>query len=774
MKKRLLALLFSVVILAVCLTSVYAAPTDETEPADDKTTAATTVKSGKGEVAETIVCELDDPEATPEDIAENTYTFKVAASNDRFVLAYDEKTSYIALYDQTTGQKWYSNPPIAQAADPYTVGMAITDIRSVLKLVYTKSSLKEDKANSYSGSVIKDGVTYQEVENGLRVNYNFTELKFTIPVQYTLTDDGMIAEILYKEIDATESSNTINDIEFLSYFGAAGPKDEGYFIIPDGAGAIVNFNNEKNADSLMYAKKFYGEDMALAKETDVKSSRSEDITLPIYGMVKNGYGFLAEVTNGAEMATLHCKSAGSSTVGNYSIIYTKATHHVHYDIPLMGQTGDSSSNAMYNAQETVADETYTLNFHFMEGPNDDYMTVANHYREILTERGWLTQDTITDEFYVDFYGAVSKKKSFVGIMYNARETLTSFEQAQAILADLKAGGVDAISASYLNYSNEFFGRDIELDMSPSGSLGGKKALDALLKYAADNGVTLSMAADFVSLPTGGKGYSTFKDTANVINIEPIRVFPYSLNGNTVDKNKKPYYLLKGERYDEAVSTLIDAAKAAGYNAIYFDEDAVQLYSDLSPEGMQRDTLSGVQAEKFGAIGEAGNAVVLSNPNAYLFAAADKMTDIPVCSSKELLFDGEIPFLQAVLRGTKNIAGESMNITDVSDESFLRHIEYGTNMKYALINAESEALLNTEMTFLYSATYKNFADQIKARYESFTTYTDAVKDAKMVGHSREDGVATVTYDNGVKVIVNYNEEAVTVGGKSVDAMSFAVV
>jgi len=111
---------------------------------------------------------------------------------------------------------------------------------------------------------------------------------------------------------------------------------------------------------------------------------------------------------------------------------------------------------------------------------------------------------------------------------------------------------------------------------------------------------------------------------------------------------------------------------------------------------------------------------------------------------------------------------------VSDESFLRHIEYGTNMKYALIESESEALLNTEMTFLYSATYKNFADQIKARYEAFTTYTDAVKDAKMVAHSHKDGVATVTYDNGVKVIVNYNTEAKTVDGTTVDAMSFAAV
>ncbi len=748
------------------LATAYAEP-DTSDAAVDATAPVADVPVG--EVVETIVSENpDDPEAT------ETFTFVKAASNDRFILAYDEATTFVSLTDKQTGEVWYSNPPIALGTDPYTEGIANTGIRSVLHLRYTNESLQEKETNSYSGSVMKKSAPVSLVEDGLRVDYNFKDVKAIIPVQYKLTEDGMTAEILYNEIDTTDSKNFINNMDFLTYFGAAGEEDEGYLVIPDGSGAIIDFNNQKNSDGIRYTKEFYGTDMAQVITTEIVTSRNENITLPVFGMVKNGNGMLAEVTSGAEVATLNAATSGNRLVGAYNVIYTTATYRINYEIPLMGQVSSDTSIAMYNAQDPVADETYTIQFHFTDGKDDTYMTLAGAYRDTLIERGWLAQGDIQNELYVDFYGAVSKKKSFVGIVYNARETLTSFGQAQEILGDLKAGGVTEISANYLNFSNDFFAGDMEIELEPSGSLGGKTDLAALMAYANENGTSVSLSADFVTLPSNGHGYSTTRDTADVINISPIKVYPFSLHGNTMDLTKKPYFLVQGEKYATGVDQLIEAMEESGNKALFFDADAVQLYSDLAPNGLQRGALVDVQGAQFARLVEAGASITMSNPNAYLFAYANDIVDVPVCSSKELVFDGDIPFLQAVLRGVKNIGGESMNITDVSDEAFLRHVEFGTHMKYGLINAESEALLNTDHTFLYSATYTNFAEQIKARYADYTVYSDAVGDAKMVGHTRENGVATVTYDNGVKVIVNYNNKAVTVAGATVEAMDFAIV
>ncbi len=748
MKKRMLAVLLGVVLVLSSVCAVYAAPAAATEPYEQ------TIVSGEG----------DD---------QVTYTFKGMASNDRFVLAIDEASTYISLTDKTTGQTWYSNPPIAVSTDPYLEGMAKTDIRSILHVSYTNASLKVKETNSYSGSVMKEAFEIKEVKDGIRVDYNFEEVKITIPVQYTLTEDGMKAEILYSEMKQ-DSTNVINTIDFLTYFGAAGEKDEGYMIVPDGSGAVINFNNDKNVDSMMYKKPFYGADQAITTNADVVSSRSETITLPVYGMVKNGYGFLAEVVSGAETAFLEAATSGNRLIGAYNVIYTSADHRITYELPLMGQISSETSNARYNAEDAVSLDSYAVQFHFSENNQSSYATLASKYREILTERGWLKKGEITNKFYAELYGAVSKKKSFVGILYNARETLTSFEQAQAILQDLQDGGVSEIGVQYVNFSDDFFNNDIEIKLNPSGSLGGKKGMNSLLTFASEKKIDIASAADFFTIKSGGNGYNMFWDVADAINISPIEVFPVSLNGNTFDTSKRPYKLIDPTKYENGITSLKEAMNKYGYTSFYFDDEAVQLYSDLTPGGLQAERTSAEQAKQFAALAEAGAKITMSNPNAYLFAVADELVNIPVCSSKEILFDGDIPFLQIVLRGVMNFGGESMNITDVSDEAFLRHLEYGTNIRYALINATSEALLNTDHTFLYSATYDNFKDQIKERYQVIKAYGEAVGDATITAHSRENGVATTTYSNGVKVIINYNDAAVTVNGTTVDGMSYAIV
>ncbi len=750
MKKRILALLLSVVLTVASVSVAYA-----TQGATPTT-----------EIPDRI--EYTDSFGDP-----MAYEFETVANNDRFELDLDRTSTYIRVVDKTTGQAWYSNPPIGINDDPYVQGIAKTNMRSAFHLVYTNATLKETETNAYAASVTKGSFDIKDVDNGVRIDYKLDEMKFVIPVQYTLTDAGLRAEILFSEIEEN-GTNTINRIKFLQYFGTAGEEDEGYLVIPDGSGAIVNFNNKKNSDGVMYAKDIYGIDYAKVTEAELETSREESINLPVYGMVKNGYGFLAEIVSGAEIAELNAATSGNRLVGGYNTINTTATYRVNYKVPLMGQVNSDVSDAMFNAQDVTSCETYAVEYRFSDSKDTTYASLAGMYRDTLLERGWLAQDEVSDKLYTQFYGGVSKKKSFLGIMYNARETLTSFADAQKILGDLKDGGVANISAQYVNFSDDFFARDMEIALNPSGSLGGKKEMAALLDYAAENGLVLSAAADFVTLPSGGNGYSTFFDVADAINVEAIKVFPFSLNSNTFDTSKKPYYLVDPTKYGEAVKTLIETADKYGYKAYYFDEEAVQLYSDLAPKGAQSEKTSGYQAEQMAVLAEAGILLTMANPNAYLFQYADEMVEIPVCSSKEHLFDQDVPFLQTVIRGLKNFGGESMNITDVSDESFLRHLEYATDMRYALIEADSEALLNTDHSFLYSATYSNFADQIKERYKAFEELGKATEDANITAHTREDNVAVTTYSNGVKVIVNYNADAVTVDGTTVDGMSYAIV
>lgn len=772
MKKRLFALMMSVLLVLTSASIAFATESAETD--------APAAAGADFEIS--IPREDDEPVV---------YKYETIAKNDRFTLLLDKATTFFCVVDNATGQKWYSNPPIANGDDPYAAGIAITDLRSVIGLTYTNPELQVKVTNNAVASVNKETFEITEIENGFHILYDFAEAKIKIPVQFTLTETGLKAEILYKEIIENHyeyGGNTINHIDFMKYFGAADEKDEGYLVIPDGSGAIVEFNNDKNVNEMVYKKEFYGQDMAKVTETDQFTSREEKITLPMYGMVKNGYGMLAEVTSGAEMASLNAATSGNLLVGGYNVIYTNSVFRVNYSIPLMSQVASETSNAMYNAEDPTSVESYTVEYHFDEEKGANYITMANDYREILLERGWLTDDEVSDRLYTEFYGAVNKKKSFVGILYTARETLTSFAEAQAILNDLTEGGVENITALYQNYSDDYFEKRIETKVNASGSLGGQGAMTDLINDAASKKIPVSVAADFVTIHTDGNDYSTYWDVADAINVSPIAVYPFSLNGNTMNLSEKPYYLVDSRNYDKGVDSLIQAAADKGYTSYYFDEEALQLYSDLAPGANQGDKTSMIQREQFKKIADSGIEVTMSNPNAFLMAYADYLVDIPVCSSKEILFDEDVPFLQTVLRGMKNFGGESMNISDVSQSSFLRHLEYGTDMKYSLINSDSEALLNTDMTFLYSATYdrskytaegsvaqiETYADQIKERYKAFDEFGDKIGQAGITAHTREGDVAITTYSNGVKVYVNYGDAAATVNGVQIDAMGYKIV
>lgn len=66
----------------------------------------------------------------------------------------------------------------------------------------------------------------------------------------------------------------------------------------------------------------------------------------------------------------------------------------------------------------------------------------------------------------------------------------------------------------------------------------------------------------------------------------------------------------------------------------------------------------------------GYSLTMANPNASLYAYADYITDLPLSSSDNVLFDYDIPFVQMVLKGTKGYSGNSININDMSQETFL--------------------------------------------------------------------------------------------------------
>lgn len=107
-------------------------------------------------------------------------------------------------------------------------------------------------------------------------------------------------------------------------------------------------------------------------------------------------------------------------------------------------------------------ENYTVKYHFLDSTDVTYSDLASTYRTILQEEGMTKTNSLDNRLFVELYGGVTKTKSFIGFLYQGTEKLTTFEQAQSILTDLKGQGVNNITVLYENYSDDFFNRNIQV------------------------------------------------------------------------------------------------------------------------------------------------------------------------------------------------------------------------------------------------------------------------------------------------------------------------
>ena len=74
-----------------------------------------------------------------------------------------------------------------------------------------------------------------------------TNHAFVVPLDYKLEEDGLKVSIPLDEVTYNDAQYAINSMQVLRLFGAADTQESGYMVVPDGSGALINFNNGKIA-----------------------------------------------------------------------------------------------------------------------------------------------------------------------------------------------------------------------------------------------------------------------------------------------------------------------------------------------------------------------------------------------------------------------------------------------------------------------------------------------------------------------------------------------
>lgn len=85
------------------------------------------------------------------------------------------------------------------------------------------------------------------------------------------------------------------------------------------------------------------------------------------------------------------------------------------------------------------------------------------------------------------------------------------------------------------------------------------------------------------------------------------------------------------------------------------------------------------------------------------------------------------------------------------------------------------MIYTNSSDIYSSQYSVYRDTIIQYAEELAEVNAKVEGAHIIFHeNRDSGVTVVTYDNGVRIYINYGETDVDEDGHRIQSMSYEVV
>lgn len=724
---------------------------------------ATAVFSDEEPAAEEAAAEessSEEEEETPRTEEEALALTEEAASNANMSLRFNADEGTLVLEDKKTGRLWWSNPVDLETSNAKKSQK--DELGSGMTLIYAEPA---NRSTTTQTSRAKGSFKMSKIDNGIHIEYYYPDPGITIPVDITLEEDHMKLHVdtaaIIEERPSNVSGQLVADVAFMTTFGAAGLEDEGYFVVPDGSGALIDFNNGKTGLAT-YKGKVYGRDITAVKTQ--KQAVIQNVSFPMYGIVKDGGGMMVVADKGDTCATINSYVSNQNNT-DYNSTYFDFELRTS-DQYLMG--GESNPLTVFEKRGILVPE---IEIRYYPVSSDDgtvdYIDIADAYRNyLLTEQGVADKDlTDTSSLYIDLYGGTLKKESILGIPVTVKQSVTTFATAQYMLEVLGERGVDDMVVTYNEYSNEDLGEKITDSFNPSSKLGGKSKWKKLRQYADSNNIKLFPSVDNQQFKTGN-GYWNMTNTSIRVSNAYAQIPVFDLAHGIENKYYSSLSLFTPASYEKAFGKLISSYIKKGETNFAFGSLANTIYGDYGKKAVSREMAKGYIQNIYGSAKNSGN-VLAENAAAYVLPYADYITNVPLNSSKFDVFDEDIPFYQMVMHGITPYAATSVNGDADIGNLVLKSIAAGSNLSFDFVGMEASELKDTKLDVYYYAYYSNWIEEAASLYGMADEVLSPASDALMTSYviSEDGNVIETTYDNGYTTKVDLEKNTIEANGKT---------
>ena len=593
---------------------------------------------------------------------------------------------------------------------------------------------------------------------------------FNVTVEYRLDGPDFVVTVPLEELKYRRDYPILS-LSVLPFFGSGGLDDEGFMLVPDGSGAIINFNNGKQ-NQAFYINSIYGYDYALKREALVTDNQAY---FPVFGVSHNNNSFICVLEDGNEGASITADVSGRN--------YTFNAVCAFYTIRNWDDVDISKAKVFAKAFERT-ELTGARQQRYIFTERDGYVGMAETYRNYLLERYPRLARMEEKElpFALGIVGAIDRREPVFGVSVTKAHPLTTYNQAADMMEQFKQNNITNLRVNMYGWFNGGVIHDAPTKFKLIRQMGGKKGFANLLDTAKRTDTDIFFETDFTFIfnTTTFNGFMINRDASKRLSRDKVILYPFCVcfgERSRGSYGRRYSYHLANQGYTvKAIDSFYENFNETGANGITFSDFGRSLNSNFDVKrSFSRSDAAAMQQEQMVKLREKGANMMIRGGNVFAAVHADFILDFPMESLGFNIIDESVPFYPMVFKGLIPYTGEPLNLTRDYTHAILKTVENGAGLQFLLMHATGENIQDTNYTRFFGSDFARWRQRAFDLYHRVNSELGHTVNMYMIDHQRLDLLVTKTvYEDGTKVLVNYGQEPFEYEGVVVESRDFSVI
>ncbi len=674
------------------------------------------------------------------------------AANDRLSLYLSEDLCAIEIRDALTNKTWSSTMNDETAEGMKIIPAQQKRITSLLAVNCTNLQSGLGVVNNLALKAEKDlSASYELIGNGVRLTYYLGTYRVGVQLEILLEGQSLAVRLPYEGI-REDGEFSLVSVDVLPFLFSATDRAEGFFLYPDGCGAVMNFRDYAHYRESTRLYPVYGDYQKQPALLDLFAQEAPEVLFPVFGMNRGGHGMLAIIEQGAETARVSVNSSNNIIGINYLFA------NFQYRRSFEDKRVATRDIKVFDRDDIRAD--YRMRILFLEEEDPDYSVMACTWRDYLLEKGLVKRTAQAPTVAIDLFMNAPEE----GLLFDIPRTVTTLSQAEEILKALDGLGVKNIRASLKGWTADGYGKTP--DRFPlSGAIGGDGDLKRLVETAHALGATVSLTANFLEAASDQGGYSHRNDVV------------YTGNHTIMTNPDETVFMLSPDVARAKLEAFLKKAVSFDLDGVRFERMGKYVaFNYGARHTLTAEETLGIYRGMTDDVKKAFGTAEAEGGNTGLLGMADFFTDVPYDDFGYQITTSSVPFYQIALHGLVDYAGRPGNLSSDLEREVLRWVEMGYTPFFELTYGNTEELMYTGYQSLFSAEYTAWQERVAWAAKQFTQGPLAeLHDQMILSHQRLSGtLVKVTYENGTSVYVNYADEPAKADGVEIAARSWTAV